>query len=250
LSGSTGGTLAAGSVAPAGDVNGDGNITIDELLGAVNNALYGCGVVPPTPLPTRTATRTGTPTRTPTRTPSVTATSTATRTVTQTRTATATPSVTATPQPTATKTPTPRIVHIDVGAARGLPGGSASITVSLITSGLSVAGTGNEVTFDPTLFDINPSDCRVNPATVKSLLVIIVNSSEFTKTVRILVQSSQNANPIPDGQLYACTTHISQLALPGTFALLNGGTIAFSPAGQQLPHVVGGDGSLTVSLVP
>jgi hypothetical protein len=30
------------SVCPAGDANGDGEVTIDEILGAVNNALNGC----------------------------------------------------------------------------------------------------------------------------------------------------------------------------------------------------------------
>jgi hypothetical protein len=35
-----------------GDANGDGKITIDEILQAVTNALYGCGVTLPTPTPT------------------------------------------------------------------------------------------------------------------------------------------------------------------------------------------------------
>jgi hypothetical protein len=35
-----------------GDANGDGKITVDEILQAVTNALYGCGVTPPTPTPT------------------------------------------------------------------------------------------------------------------------------------------------------------------------------------------------------
>jgi len=46
----------------AGDANADGEITVNELLAAVNNLLFGCGVTPPTPLPTLTRTRTATPT--------------------------------------------------------------------------------------------------------------------------------------------------------------------------------------------
>jgi len=59
---------------PAGDANHDGQITIDEILTAVNNALNGCS-------------------------------------------------------PMATATPTPQLVRIDVGAATGPPGGSVQIPV-------------------------------------------------------------------------------------------------------------------------
>ena len=34
-----------------GDGNGDGEVTIDEIVLAVNNALYGCNQSPPTPTP-------------------------------------------------------------------------------------------------------------------------------------------------------------------------------------------------------
>lgn len=79
------------SACDAFDSNRDGQVTIDELLLAVNNALYGCGVLPPTPRPT------GTPTATATRT----ATAKATPPATFTPTAPATPKGTATTSPTA-----------------------------------------------------------------------------------------------------------------------------------------------------
>jgi hypothetical protein len=65
---------------PPGDPNRDGEVTVNEVVTAVNNALYGCGVTPPTPPPT--STRTPTPTATQTRT----------------FTRTSTPTVTATPK--------------------------------------------------------------------------------------------------------------------------------------------------------
>jgi hypothetical protein len=40
------------STCTAGDVNSDGSITINELIAAVNNALNGCGTPIPTPTPT------------------------------------------------------------------------------------------------------------------------------------------------------------------------------------------------------
>lgn len=54
-----------------GDANGDGHITIDEILTAVNNALNGCAPTPPTPTatPTNTPVLTPTPTATATQTP-------------------------------------------------------------------------------------------------------------------------------------------------------------------------------------
>jgi len=50
------------SACPALDANGDGAVTVNELLNGVNNALNGC---PATPTPTATATETATPTATP-----------------------------------------------------------------------------------------------------------------------------------------------------------------------------------------
>lgn len=49
-----------------GDCNGDGTVTINELITAVNNALVGCGGATPTLGRTTTPTRASTPTRTPT----------------------------------------------------------------------------------------------------------------------------------------------------------------------------------------
>ncbi len=56
-----------------GDLNGDGAVTINEIIVAVNSALNGCSLPSPTPptsgSPTRTAKPTTTPTRTATPTP-------------------------------------------------------------------------------------------------------------------------------------------------------------------------------------
>jgi|GEM_PF-5009730 len=62
------------------DANGDGTVSIDELVRAVADGLYGCGAMPPTPPPTRTPTSTPLPSATPTPLPSLTAIATATPT--------------------------------------------------------------------------------------------------------------------------------------------------------------------------
>ncbi|MBX3024794.1 hypothetical protein KF840_07775 [bacterium] len=49
-----------------GDCSGDGNVTINDLITAVNNALNGCAAVTPTGGTPATPTRTPTPTRQPT----------------------------------------------------------------------------------------------------------------------------------------------------------------------------------------
>ena len=60
----------------AGDPNGDRKCTIDEIVAAVNNALSSCGATSPTPTRTPTATWVSPPTIRPTRTPTVTPTKT------------------------------------------------------------------------------------------------------------------------------------------------------------------------------
>jgi hypothetical protein len=57
---------------PAFDRDADEQVTVDELLRAVADALYGCGVTPPTPRATFTPTPTPTPTSVPSLSPSLT----------------------------------------------------------------------------------------------------------------------------------------------------------------------------------
>jgi hypothetical protein len=58
--------LAGGAAAQCcGDCRGDGNVTIDDLITAVNNALSNCGAPTPTPVNTATPSRRPTATRTP-----------------------------------------------------------------------------------------------------------------------------------------------------------------------------------------
>ncbi|MFN8642606.1 MAG: hypothetical protein U0802_13500 [Candidatus Binatia bacterium] len=108
-------TIALGtqpvSTCPAADRNGDGRVTIDDLVAAVGSVLDGCPATPTatataTPTATLTATATSTPTATPTATPSQTPTDTPTATATETPTETDTPTPSATPTETPTATPT------------------------------------------------------------------------------------------------------------------------------------------------
>lgn len=66
------------SLCPTLDTSSDGKVAVNELVRAVADILYGCGVTPPTPEPTftrtATATLTSSPAQTPTPTPSPSAT--------------------------------------------------------------------------------------------------------------------------------------------------------------------------------
>jgi len=86
---------------PAFDPNHDGRVGINELIAAVNNLLYGCFVTPPTPLPTPTVTAT------PSHSPTATAVDTTTPTPLETATASRTPTRAATTTRTQTATRTP-----------------------------------------------------------------------------------------------------------------------------------------------
>lgn len=123
------------------------------------------------------------------------------------------------------------------------------MTVSLITSGASVAATGNDISFDAAVLSLEPSACQINPAIGKSLVASVVHDDGSTKTLRIFVSSNGNANAIPDGALYTCTFAIAPSALPGRYPVTNSSVLAFGPDGTPLTNVVGVDGFVTVSLV-
>ena len=111
------------------------------------------------------------------------------------------------------------------------------------------ATTANDIAFDPRLLSLDPSTCRVNAAIRKTLVASVVRSDDTRTTVRVLVQASQNASPIPRGIIYTCTFRVAASALPGTYVLTNDLALAVSPTGAQVAGVVGGDGAVTVSLI-
>ncbi len=153
-----------------------------------------------------------------------------------------------TPTPTPIPTPTPA-VRINVGSARGGPGDTVTIAVSLRASSIDVAATANDISFDPSVLSLDPSDCEVNPMIDKSLVASVVWEGAYTKTVRVFIRSNPDAAPIPDGILYTCTVGIALSAWPGSYPLWNWNSGAFGPGAQSL-WTVGAGGLVTVSLVP
>ena len=139
---------------------------------------------------------------------------------------------------------------IDIGSNVGLPGHAVDVTVSLATSGgLEVAATTNDITFYRRVMSLETTDCRVNPASGKTLSVAIVHQTQGARTMRFFVQSIFTAPPLLDGPLYTCTFHIAPTALPGRYPLIIHTSEGFGPTGAEVPRVSGTGGSVTVTLV-
>ncbi|GIW40416.1 MAG: hypothetical protein KatS3mg076_0993 [Candidatus Binatia bacterium] len=198
--------------------------------------------LPPTPTSTPTVSATPTISATPTVTP----TPSSTHTPTETPTPSPTPTATSTPTFTPTWTPTPRVVHLLLGVLRGRPGQTVLGTARLLTSGLPVAAIANDLEFDPSVLDIDPATCRMAAGLEKSLVASRVASGR----VRVFVEASPSAAPIPDGPLYSCAVAIAPSAAPGEYPLRSANPAAFDANGIRFEHVAGADGMVVVSLIP
>jgi hypothetical protein len=172
-------------------------------------------------------------------------TSTATMTPTPTQTGTSTP----TPTATATATPTPTAASINIGVGTGLAGGTVNVQVNLLTAGLSVAGTANDITFPNAALTLNTANCSLNPSIPKGLSATIVASNATATTVRLFVQGPPaNAAAIPDGLLYTCTFGIVAGTPAGSYTLSNSSTVAQDPSGTTIP-TIGNNGAVVVTLI-
>jgi len=168
-----------------------------------------------------------------------------------------TPKATATRTPTARPTPTSLPpVRIKVGSASGARGTQVSVAVTLRTSGFAVAGTQNDISFDPhapiAARSNGHPDCAVNPNIDKNGTAFAFKPAGCAgancTAIRALVLDVENTAPIADGAvLYTCQVAIPANAPAGTYPLLTSpfDMIASDPSGVALP-VAGDDGGITV----
>jgi hypothetical protein len=144
---------------------------------------------------------------------------------------------------------------LSLTSARGKPGATVGVNATLDTAGISIAGTQNDIVFDPAHVAIaqranGKPDCRANgqlskEGTAFSFLPSGCRGASCTG-VRALVLSLSNVDPIPNGSvLYTCTAQITPKARPGTHRLEVTRVGFSSPTGQAIS---GGnrDGSVTV----
>jgi hypothetical protein len=194
---------AAVTICPAFDTNNDGMVTINELIAGVSNLLYGCGVTPPTPLPSATVTATPSP--------SVTPASTDTATPPLVDTATVTPTRTGVPTKTPTRTPT---IPISVcgGSLSALP---VVCNLTVIPNPVSRAGT---IAFR---FGVSDLDGNIN----RLCIALTYPPLEPQTTCTALAPTNRPINAIET------TTPVS--ASPLLFGTYNTAVQAFDAAGNR-----------------
>jgi hypothetical protein len=120
---------------------------------------------------------------------------------------------------------------------------------NLRSSGFPTVATGNDISYQNDLFDLDPKNCSVNPAIGKTLVVSVLPPGHTATVTTIRAFVLQGANPIPDGSVYSCRFSIKPSTLPGSYHLTNSSTIAFGSDGTPHAFVTGADGAITVSLV-
>jgi hypothetical protein len=133
-------------------------------------------------------------------------------------------------------------VTITVGNTIGAPGATVSFDVSLDSAGQSVAGAQNDIAYDP-LTPIAETlsgdpDCTVNPATGKDLFLSFLPAGctygiDCT-SIRAIVISLVDVDPIPDGALYSCKVKIDAAAPGGLHPLDNSNADSSDPGANEL----------------
>ncbi len=152
---------------------------------------------------------------------------------------------------------TARAAVIACGTVSAPQGGTATVEITLEPEGdEQVAGTQNDLELDPAVFSIAATDCVINPAIGPgSLPDKTLNTSTLPPgdpnplTVRNLLASLGNTDPIPAGALYTCTFRVAADAELGDYTLINTRVIASSPTGERYP-VTAGDCTINVTEAP
>lgn len=146
---------------------------------------------------------------------------------------------------------------IDLSKTSGDKGTTVSFTATLNISllGTQVAGTQNDITFDPANAPVAATskgkpDCTVNDAIDKSATSFAFQPPNCTGSactgMRAIVLSTANTDPIPSGSvLYTCNVAISSSAANGTYLLKISNILGSDPSGKSVP-LGGTDGAVTV----
>lgn len=155
--------------------------------------------------------------------------------------------------------PQGQLASLEVGSATGPRGDAVQFDVSLHTGGQSVAGTQNDLLFDPTVPVAAQAngrpDCAVNPAidknaTAFAFIPIGCHPGVDCKGMRAIVIATDNSEPIPDAAvLYTCKVVISPSVPPGSYPLSPSGVAASDPTGNGI-FITSSSGAITVVLRP
>jgi hypothetical protein len=146
---------------------------------------------------------------------------------------------------------------LTLDSAQGAPGDTVSVAVKLSTGGAGIAGTQNDIVFDPKQVSVPATakgkpDCAANrqlgkEGTAFSFVPANCRPGTDCTAVRALVLSLSNVDAIPNGStLYTCRVRVAAQASPGTQKLSVTRVGFSSPSGQAIDGV-GKDGAVTVA---
>jgi len=145
--------------------------------------------------------------------------------------------------------------NLALSDGRGQQATWLNVTMTLHTGGAKVAGTQNDIEYDPKQVAVGQTpagkpDCQANKelgkeGTAFSFMPQGCRGAACT-SVRALVLSLSNVDPIPDGsELYTCRIQIPNNAHPGS-ARLSLARVGFSsPDGKSIPGT-GTDSTITI----
>ncbi len=180
--------LNSGSSCPAADSDGSGSVDVTDGVRAVRAALMGCGPALPPPTPGAIGT-----------------------------------------------------TGVEAGTASGTVGGTATIEVRLQTAGLDVAAVENRLSLD-TDAAVCFSGCQANAGLGKDASVFAI---ETCRSVKAWIMGF-NLSTIPDGAiLYTCDVAINSAPQPSSFTVPVTSVVTSDPRGFALPSI-GIAGDITV----
>ncbi len=146
----------------------------------------------------------------------------------------------------------PKIV---LGSASARTGETTTITATLQSGGAKIAGTQNDISFDPKAVSVvrkanGRPDCQPNARLNKEGTAFNFLPPHCAPgacdSMRVLVLSLSNVDPIPDGSvLYTCNVEVALGATPGAKPL-HLSRVGFSDPGGKEITGVGVDGTVTV----
>jgi len=145
--------------------------------------------------------------------------------------------------------------NLALSSGRGRPGTTFTVTATLTTTGARVAGTQNDITYDPKQLAIAQTsagkpDCHANSQLGKEGTAFNFQPpgchGTSCNSVRALVLSLSNVDAIPSGSaLYTCSVQIAPTAHAGTERLALSRVGFSDPAGKAVSGG-GTDGSITI----
>jgi len=120
---------------------------------------------------------------------------------------------------------------MEIGTLSASPGDEVEVPVRLVTGGLAIAGVQLDLVHAPGLEPL-PETCRVIDATDKQTYAAL--PGDHHGAMRVLLLSTLNVDPLPDGTLFTCAYGLSADLAPGRHPIACERIGASSPQGDAI----------------